>query len=80
MDTNLPHPADALRHRAIYHPPGPDAVAAHQRVREATIAYGTKLLASCPSSPELDRALTQLTDSVMAAANAAIARHPEAIP
>jgi hypothetical protein len=66
---------DELQARVRYYPPTELAVAAHEAIRRATVVYGEALLANCPVSIELDHALVMLTDDVMAAANAAIARN-----
>lgn len=67
-----------LENRFTYHAPGPGQPERYERVRAGGLALAELLEETCPSSPELTRAVNSIDDAVMLA-NAAIARRPAVI-
>lgn len=63
-----------LENRFTYHPPMGNQPERYERIRVAGLVFAKTLADSCPSSPELTRAINAVDEAVMLA-NAAIARN-----
>lgn len=64
--------ADELRHRFLYHRPGPDAAALHAEISSRCLALALWLTEELPEGRDLSLALTHLED-VRMRSNAALA-------
>lgn len=65
----------AMEHRLTLHPPVADLTKMHmERLRADAKSFGISILSHCPDSPERNRALDALDDTLMYSIGA-IARH-----
>lgn len=63
-----------LEDRFTHHPPNAEQIPKYEDVRARALEFARFLTETCPSSPELTRAVNAVDEAVMLA-NAAIARH-----
>lgn len=70
---------DDLFHRFSYHAPTDDQIPRYHEIRSQALDFARTLVALCPPSAELVRALNHLDEAVMCA-NASIARTQDTAP